>query len=385
MLQRILLSLSVLIILASVSLLKYVKLPSFTLQPTAQEPQETADVTGTTTTQSLSISATTSIPAKTTSTSATKAKPLKKLATEPKPIATASPVTEVLTFPIKPPTDFETINTNAQKAIVNILCTTGGNSLSPISGTGIIVNPGGVILTNAHVAEYFLLRNFYQKDFVQCIIRTGSPAQPRYHAELVYISPTWVQNNKDVAKQSNPTGTGENDFAFLRITDSINGSLPPEFNYVLLNTRENTDKGETVVLISYPAGFLGGIAIQQNLNVASAITTIQDFFTFNENTIDLLSLGGTVVSQKGASGGAVVDESSSVIGLISISSSGATTGDRKLYAITPSHISRTLQSEIGMNLNKFLSQDMAIFAKKFQSITAPILTKIITDELTKNQ
>ena len=269
--------------------------------------------------------------------------------------------------------------------MVNILCTTGGNTLSPVSGTGIIVSSEGVILTNAHVAEYFLLRDFHQKDFVQCIIRTDSPAYPRYYAELVYISPTWIENNKTILKEANPTGTGENDFAFLRITSAVDGSPLSKFDYVPLNLREIIDKGDNVVLVSYPAGFLGGITIQQNLNIVSAITTVQDFFTFNLNTIDIISVGGTVVSQKGASGGAVVDKYSSVLGIITTSSDGATTADRRLHAITSAYIDRAFQSETGISLTQLLSKDVSGFAKKFQNSIAPVLTKIITDELTKNQ
>src|SRR5205085_2429432 len=99
--------------------------------------------------------------------------------------------------------------------------------------------PTGLILTNAHIGQYFLLKDFTQKNYVECVIRTGSPAYPKYHAELVYISPTWVANNKAILKSQNPKGTGENDFAFLRITSAINSSnLPEKFSYLQMNVRE---------------------------------------------------------------------------------------------------------------------------------------------------
>lgn len=287
--------------------------------------------------------------------------------------------------PIEPTPDFEAINTFAREATVNILCTTKNSSLSPISGTGIIISPDGLILTNAHVAQFFLLRDLYQKDFIQCVIRTGSPAYPRYRAELVYISPTWVEKNKTEIKLENPQGTGEKDFAFLRITDAINDSDLPKFSFIPVNVREKIDVGEPVVLVSYPAGFLGGQTIIQNLNMTSAITYIQGVFTFSENVIDAIGVGGTVVSQKGASGGAVVDKNSSLIGIISTSSSGDTTSSRDLNAITLAYINRTFQSETGLTLSQFLSQDIASFAKTFQENTAPALTKLLTDEITKNQ
>ena len=280
--------------------------------------------------------------------------------------------------------DFEQINATARKSLVNIICTTKVfGPLDPITATGVIIDEKGTILTNAHVAEYLLLQNFQTENFVTCTIRTGSPARDRYHAELLYISPTWVQNNKSLLTQTNPQGTGENDFALLRITDSINGSPLPSFSFIPPDVRENVTTGEQVNLISYPAGFLGSESILQNLDLTSALTTVQHVYTFTTTSVDLISVGGTVVSQKGASGGAVVDRNGTLIGLISTESDAAKTADRDLRAITLAHINRTLQTEIGQSLALFLSQDLAASAKNFQTNTAPGLSKLIEDELLK--
>ena len=309
-----------------------------------------------------------------------------KTTTKAKPVAVKSkPMTSVTPPTTEPPPNFELINTFARKATVNIFCTTKGGELSPISGTGVVVEPNGLILTNAHVGQYFLLRDFRQKDFIQCIIRTGSPAYPRYNAELVYISPTWVANNKTILKDQNPKGTGENDFAFLRITDAVSGSiLPPDFPFVRMDVRENINKNDPVILISYPAGFLGGLSILQDLNITSAITTIKEIYAFKESTADLIAVPGTVISQKGSSGGAVIDKYATLIGLISTSSSGDTTSERALNAITLAYINRSMQNELGITLEQFVSQDITDFAKKFQTTNVPNLTKLIIDELTKN-
>ncbi|MEQ1499933.1 MAG: serine protease [Parcubacteria group bacterium] len=322
----------------------------------------------------------------TKNTSVDKSTPVKnspKTTSQLPPKPTENPTT---TPPVaqEPTPNFEQINTFARQAVVNILCTTNGKELSPISGTGIVVKPDGLIITNAHVGQYLLLKDFTQNDFVECVVRTGSPAYPRYNVELVYISPSWIADNKTILKEQNPQGTGENDFAFLRITKSIdNSKLPDKFHFLQMNVRESISIGEPVLLASYPAGFLGGLSILQNLNVASSITTIRDYFTFKKDTIDLISVPGTVISQKGSSGGAVVDKYTSLLALISTSSEGKSTEERDLRAITMSFVNRELKKEIDISLDQFVNIDSATFARKFQEVSAPILTKILTDELLK--
>lgn len=324
---------------------------------------------------STSAMATTSEPK--ISTTTPKAKPVAKK------IETVTTSIPVVTAP-EPTPNFELINSNTRSAVVNILCSTKGGELSPISGTGIVVGSGGLILTNAHVGQYLLLKDFRQKDFIECVVRTGSPAYPKYKLELVYISPSWVAKNKTILKEENPLGTGEHDFAFLRITGPIASTpLPPSFPFLTMNIREYIEIGESALLASYPAGFLGGLSVLQDLSVTSAIAKVSTYFTFGENTIDLISVPGTVVSQKGSSGGAVVDKYGTLIGIISTSSNGDTTAERDLRAITVAYINRSLQSELGMDLAQFTSLDMEVFAKKFQGINAPSLSKLIIDELNK--
>lgn len=282
-----------------------------------------------------------------------------------------------------PPADFEKINTDSRKTIINIFCTTKYNDLSPISGTGVVITGDGLILTNAHIAQYLLLKDFREKDYLKCIGRTGSPAYPRYNLELVYISPSWVKENKSILKEQTPTGTGEHDFAFLRITGNIDGSQTGSFTYIEPNSRGFINKGEPVLLASYPAGFLGGISIVQDLNVTSAVTNIQDVFTFKDGSIDVISVGGTIISQKGSSGGLVVDRDTSLIGIITTSSNGETTSSRGLNAITIGYIAIDFQTESGMTFRNFLDSNHSEFAKNFNTTQAPELFKLISDELIK--
>jgi hypothetical protein len=170
----------------------------------------------------------------------------------------------------------------------------------------------------------------------------------------------------------------------LRITGMVDGSkLPDNFPFIPMDIRENIASLEPVLLVSYPAGFLGGVSVLQDLSITSATTLINALYTYKDGSIDLISVPGTVVSQKGSSGGAVVDKYATLLGLISTTSMGDKTSDRDLQAITLAYINRSLQAELGINLEQFTNQDMAIVAKKFQEINAPSLTKLITDELNK--
>ncbi len=280
----------------------------------------------------------------------------------------------------------EQLNTLARGALVNILCTTlSGGSFNPISGSGVVVDSRGVILTNAHVAQYFLLRDYPTTNSIDCVVRTGSPAQPRYRAELLYLPPTWVVANAAQIKKDTPTGTGEFDYAFLRITGSTNpqGTIPSSFAALPMESGDPYVQ-QRILLAAYPAGFLGGIAISLNLYPTSALATVGDVYTFGgETNIDLFSLGGTVVAQTGSSGGAAVSAQGKLIGLIATEVPGATTAERDLRAITMAHIDRSLRAAGQGGILTLLSRDVVQFAAEFNAATAPIETRLLLDALTK--
>ncbi len=293
------------------------------------------------------------------------------------------PVTPVVAVP---PPNFDAINIAARKALVNILCTTQtGGGLSPISGSGVVISPDGVIVTNAHVAQYFLLQNFNgQKNFVQCIVRTGSPAYPTYLAKLVYISPQWVMNNSTNLVEQDPTGTGEHDYAFLKITASISGTpLGTSLSYLAVNVAKDVQVGDNILLASYPAGFLGGITIENDLNQSSAITQVSQVFTFDTNTTDLISVPGTVVSQKGSSGGAAVNAQSQLEGIISTATDTTTTSTRDLRAIRMDYINRDLSANASISLQTLITNADVVSADFNQNI-APALTTILTKAILGN-
>jgi hypothetical protein len=276
------------------------------------------------------------------------------------------------------------LNAAARSTIVNILCNVGGSgSLDPISGTGIIIDPKGVVLTNAHVGQFFLLRNYPTRDNIDCILRTGNPARPTYRAELLYLPLAWVQSNAKKITQSSPTGTGERDYALLYITERIDKApLPAALPYLVPYTGDAFALGDEMLLAGYPADFIGGITIQTNLNVASALGKIEEIFTFHEGgDADLISVPGTILSQRGASGGAAVEADGKLAGLIATATTAASTGQRDLRAVTLHHIDQTLTQDTGRSLIAWLANDPAAQARLFNLNTAPTLTRMLTDVL----
>ena len=282
---------------------------------------------------------------------------------------------------------FDEINTKTRKALVNILCTTKrGGLFKPLSGSGTIIDSRGVILTNAHVAQFYLLKDYLVPDFVDCTIRKGEPARNAYRARLLYISPDWVKKHYKEITEDAPAGTGENDFALLLIDGSTDPSIPLPASFPALTIDEHVDalRGVREALVAgYPAGFLSGISIQKDLYPASSIVGVGKIFGFSETVPDLFSTGGSPLAQQGSSGGAVVNDSGTLIGLVVTSTTAATTGGRDLRAITLGHVARSFKKETGDDMRKLLASDIAASADNFNKDVAPALTALLEGALNK--
>ena len=278
---------------------------------------------------------------------------------------------------------FGDINLNTREALVNIFCLTKGfhATITPISGSGVIIDKRGVILTNAHIAQYFLLENYPTDGFVTCLIRTGSPASAEYKASLLYLSPPWINENSRAIVTENPVGTGEHDFALLLIDEALGDkTLTTTFAFVEPDlSSEAVVIGDDLLIGAYPAGFLGGKTIQRDLYVSTALTTAKEIFTFDldDGYLDVISLGGSVVAQQGSSGGAVVNKLGKLIGLISTSSDGETTEERDLRAISLAHIDRSLKEHNNTSLEELLEGNLNAKAAAFNDTAASTLLKII--------
>jgi hypothetical protein len=336
-------------------------------------PEPTISVVQTKSTTSRMVATTT--PPKTSVATSTAPKvttkpPVKKVPPPTVPTLVVDPPSPTTT---PPPAPFSgDVNAIARQAIVNIFCTTkNGDVLHPITASGVFIDSRGIILTNAHVGQYLLLKDYLVPNFINCIARTGNPAY-------------WVRDNASQITSSAAVGTGENDFALLYVTGMTDphAPLPSTFPSVSLDTSERPFiVGSTMLVAAYPAGFLGGETILRDLYSSSAYTTVKEVYTFASTTIDVISIGGSVVAQKGSSGGGVFSQTATLVGLISTSSDGPTIDVRDLHAITLAHIDRSLRFHSGTSLSGILSGNILDQANSFAISSAPTLTKLLTDKL----
>lgn len=283
-------------------------------------------------------------------------------------------------YPTDPKTDAE-LYTLARSAIVNIYCESRGR-LGSISGSGVIIDPRGVIVTNAHVAQYLLLVP-YEEMKIQCFIRTGSPSQNRYKAELLFLPAPWIAEHAADIAAKRPTGTGEHDYALLYITNTLDGTpLPSSFPYLPFDTREAIAfSGDRVLLAGYPAEFAIQGSRGTTLYPTSVFTRVGELMTFADRSVDMISLGGAVLAQSGSSGGAVVNLWGKLVAVISTTSAGATTAERELRAVTLFYLNRDLQTQTGQDLSSFLSGSLSEQSSRFLNTQAPALAGKLLENL----
>lgn len=277
--------------------------------------------------------------------------------------------------------------TNPEAGIVNIYCTfVTERTIRTTTGTGFIVNEDGIILTNAHVAQFLLLEASGALGESTCTIRTGSPAAARYTAELLYIPPAWVTEHASLIDAAAPSGTGERDYALLHITESVDGSpLPAAFPALPLYNGQLTQKAirGDVIAAGYPAIYAAGDT-DTNLRSRTATTSISELFTFGTQDVDVLALRGSSMGQQGSSGGPVVNADGYVIGMIATRGNDEKDGQGSLRAITIDHINRTITEETNASLTQHLSGDIATRARIFASTMTPFLTELLTEEIKEN-
>lgn len=274
------------------------------------------------------------------------------------------------------------LNAQARGALVNIFCLAkSGNTQKPLSGSGVVIDPRGVVLTNAHIAQYLLLAESNRVTPITCTVRTGSPAKNAYEAALLYVSPEWVEANALQINSSRAKGTGKNDFALLMLSNRMDGSPVGTVAHLPYSKKAPT-LGQRMLLAAYPAGFLSSEAINESLYPTSAFVSTTKLYTFDDpKNTDLFSVGGSVVSQAGASGGAAIAADGTLAGIIATALLDGDTSERDLRAITVAHIERSLAAAGKGSLAAFLSGSLRVIADDFADDIAPGLIKQLEDGL----
>jgi S1-C subfamily serine protease len=282
-----------------------------------------------------------------------------------------------------------TPSASALEAIVNIYCTfTTKETIRTTTGSGFFIDEDGVIMTNAHVAQFLLLDDTDALGEARCIVRNGSPAAPRYMAELLYIPPAWVSEHASLIDAAAPSGTGERDYALLYVTSTVDGSLlPARFPALSLKTDllSRNAVESTVVAAGYPAKALLSGSGERPLLAHQATTSVSELYTFGSQYADVIALRGSSMGEQGASGGPVVDTDGNVIGIITTRGNDDKDGAGSLRAITISHVDRTITEETGTSLTRHTGGDVKTRADIFTSTIAPLLTELLEAEVANGQ
>jgi S1-C subfamily serine protease len=289
------------------------------------------------------------------------------------------------TFPYSfPQLSLSALDTQVRAALVNVFCESNTGPLPSTSGSGVIIDPRGVIVTNAHVAQYFLLEDL--SDMVSCKIRAGSPARTSWRAQLLFLPSNWVKEHADEVLSAHPLGTGEDDYALLLITGTTDGGPKPStFPSLPFDSREAIGfTGDQILAAAYPAEFMGGSAARNDMNILSTVAEVKQMMTFSEQLVDVFSLGGTALAQGGSSGGAAVNLWGYLVGMFVTTSEGTTTAARDLRAVTFAHVDRSIRQHTGQTLQALLAEDVTVLAKDFQK-HVPSLAALLLTEIEKKQ
>lgn len=283
------------------------------------------------------------------------------------------------------PLDPETLNQIARAALVNILCVSRDAHIKSISGSGVIIDPRGIVLTNAHVAQYILLAN-HSGLAITCTIRTGAPARTLSYPDIMFFPDAWIREHASSITESRPLGTGEHDYALLHIArPAENTQLPTTFSSIKIDTREGIAYvGDPVLIAGYPAEFGSGNATLYSLYPSTVLTSVRQMMTFSEQLIDMISLGGTALAQSGSSGGAALNYWGYLVGIITTTSEGSTTETRDLRAVTPAHIDRSVRTHLGISLTDLLARDPLVTTMEFKE-KAKSLNNTLIAEISKKQ
>ena len=272
---------------------------------------------------------------------------------------------------------------NIEDVTVNIVCSsTSGNLINVSTGSGVIIDPKGVIMTNAHVGQFVLLEDYYRsKNKMDCGIYRENIPTFGYTVDILYISPDWIRENSNLINSPSPRGTGEFDYALLYITGSTNPTFqkPRKFPYSEISLLDdNYEKNNSVEVSGYPGAPKNIIDIARAGILKTDIVLIKDVFTFNDGNIDIFSTTKTNVGARGASGGGAF-LNDNLIGIIS--TTNGEQNNAEINALTTTYINTDIKNNTGKSIKSLLSNDPVDNVKDFSNKYGYSLFNILIEEL----
>ncbi len=271
----------------------------------------------------------------------------------------------------------------AEDAAVNIFCSQKiGNKRKTMTGSGVLISEDGIVLTNAHVAQFPFVSE--TNTSVVCMARAGLHAENTFGLKTIFISPEWSYKNAAYINNGGTVQTGENDYALLKLISSNNstGLKPIKISYDRITT-----PGQ-VTLVSYPANILA-TNINASLTRQKENLPLLSYYSLGLSQQDAFETGASNLAQHGSSGGLVANQNNDLIGIVSIittinnSTKPGTGNTFQIRGITTNHINTALSSYVKDGLIKVSQGDSKDISDFFNTNYRDSLSKLYSKYLTR--